>query len=495
MTATPANLVEPRLYKGLRDLSPELALARESLMTAIRGVYERYGFAPLVTPAIEYLDVLKGAGAGEEATRQLFLCRGPEDDAIALRFDHTVALARVVAQMKRSDQLTLPFKRHASGPVWRADKPDPGRYREFVQFDIDAVGVASELADVEVMCAMGDALSACGAGPTRMMFSSRRILDLLLRFAGVPETLELVHADGRKELRTASDVFRVLDKLEKVGKENVRLELMGGYVDKSGAKVPGLMLSAETTARIESFLAISPGRDATILALRSLFSNVEGASAEIDVLARMSDHLGARGFGEDRVVLDLSIARGLAYYTGPVFETILTDLPRFGSVCSGGRYDDLVMRFLGEPIPATGASIGVDRLLAALVELGRLKLRRSASDVLIAVLDQALMSDYIAMANELRQSGLNTDLYLGTAGLGKQMKYGDRLGIPLVVLQGGDEKARGTVTIKEMESGRVQATRVDDRKAWLSARPGQLEVPRSDLSIALHRLLGKSSAS
>lgn len=487
--AAAPNLVEARLYKGLKDYLPEEAAARQRIIDVVRGVFEGYGFSPLGTPAIEYLDVLRGSGAGEETSKQLFHVKGPEPEPIALRFDLTVPLARVVSQYQ---DLPRPFRRYQVAQVWRADKPDPGRFREFTQFDIDSVGVASDVADVEIVAAICDALAALEVGAFQVRFSSRRILNLLLRHAEVPDPLRVAVKDEqgeRVEERPASDVFRVLDKLEKAGLDNVRAELMGGYTDRSGAKIPGLGLEPSQVARIEAFLGIRPGREATLQGLRALFAALPGAGEEIDVLDRMSARLAALGYGEDRVVIDLSIARGLGYYTGPVWETVLQDLPRFGSVCSGGRYDFLVQRFLGESVPATGTSIGVDRLLAALVELKRIRLRRSVAQVLVTAMDPALVDDYLAMAFELRRAGIKTELYLGTGRFGKQVKHADHQQIPLAVICGGDEKARGTVILKEMDQGRQRAASTADRGSWLSARPGQLEVPRADLVLAAKRLL------
>lgn len=491
--------VEPRVYKGLRDYLPDQMAARQRLIDTIRGVYERYGFSPLGTPAIEYLDVLTGS-AGEEAQSSIFTVKGPGPEALGLRFDLTVPLARVVS---RHRELARPFRRYQVAPVWRADKPDKGRFREFVQFDIDSVGVENDLADLEILAAICDTFEALDSGPYQVRYSSRRILGLLLEYAGVPAMLSVQvkrNAGSANEFtetveRPAADVFRVLDKLEKIGREKVRLELTTGYRDESGDFIPGLGLAGSEVDRIDEFLAIKSAERREVLSrLRELFKGLASAGAEIDVLERISNRLHALGYGDDRVAVDLSIARGLAYYTGPVFETVLLDAPHYGSVCSGGRYDDLVTRFLGERVPAVGASIGVDRLLAALVELGRIRLRPSMAQVLVTTMDPALTDDYLGMAFELRRAGIRTELYLGTAGFGKQVKHGDRLGVPLVIVQGSDEKARGAVTIKEMEQGRELSKRTGERAEWLRARPGQVEVPRAHLVEAVRKLLADLGA-
>jgi len=466
--------VKPRLSRGLRDLLPDQIGARQRLIDTIRGVYERYGFVPLATPAIEYLDVLKGSEAGETAG-QVFGVTGPEEEALGLRFDLTVPLARVVAQYR---DLPRPFRRYAVGSVWRADKPDPGRYREFTQFDLDSVGAPSEVADTEILAGMCDTLEALGAAPYRVRFSSRGVLNLLLPYAGIPR-------------ERGADVFRVLDKLDKIGPERVRLELTRGYQDDSGDRIPGLGLDTGQVDRIEAFLAIEPGpREGVLERLRELFAGTEGADEPIAILARISHQLDLLGYDESRAVLDVSIARGLGYYTGPVWEAVLLDAPQFGSVFAGGRYDDLVLRFLGERVPATGGSIGVDRLLAALVHLKRLETRHATAEVLVTVLDRDMMDDYVTLAWELRRAGLNTELYLGSGrNPGKQMKYADRTGIPLVLLYGPDEKARGVVAVKDLAAGRARSQDIEGREQWVQERPGQRDLPREGLVTALSALL------
>jgi histidyl-tRNA synthetase len=445
-------------------------LARQQMVDTIRRVYELYGFVPLSTPAIEYLDVLSGS-AGQEAQQSIFRVANPEREELGLRFDLTVPLARVIAQYR---ELPRPFRRYQVAPVWRADKPDKGRFREFTQFDLDSVGVESEIADTEIIAGMCDTLRELGVGRYLVRFSSRAILNLLLEFAGIPR-------------EQGVDVFRVLDKLDKVGIEKVRLELMEGYKDESGDIIRGVGLTRDQVERIDRFLSIkSDSRTDGFAHLRELFVKHES----IDHIERISNHLYALGYGDDQVALDLSIARGLAYYTGPVFEAILPDAPQFGSVFGGGRYDNLVMRFLGEAIPAVGASIGVDRLLAALVHLGKIGTRSSTANVLIANMDPSLTDDYLAMTWELRRAGIPTELYLGNAkSVGKQLKYADQCDIPLVVLYGSNEKQQGTVTIKDMIAGRERAKPAADRREWLAQRAGQQTVDRTQLIEAVRDLI------
>ncbi len=466
--------VKPQLYKGLRDLLPREAGARDWIIQRITEVYELYGFVPVATPAIERLDVLCGS-AGEETDKSIFKVVGPDDEPLGLRYELTVSLARVVAQYK---DLPRPLRRYQVAQVWRADKPDKGRFREFTQFDIDSVGVPSEVADTEIIAATCDTLDALQVGSYRVRYSSRSLLNTLLKYAGIDTGM-------------ATDVFRVLDKLDRLGREKVRLELTTGYVDESGDTIRGLGVSNAQADSIEQFLSVgSDDRDEVVARLRKLFSAVDGADEEVGQVEAISRQLRLLGYGSDKVVVDPSIARGLAYYTGPVYEAVLLDAPEFGSVFGGGRYDSLVARFLGQKIPATGGSIGVDRLLAALLHLDRVPRGRGAPEVLIAVMDSSFQDDCLTMTWELRREGIRAEMYLGRPGrLGKQFQYADRLGVPLVVLVGPEEKARGTVSIKDLREGAQYAATVSDRQTWTSERFGQREVPRQDLATTIQELL------
>ena len=473
------DTVEPRISRGLRDLLPDQMLARQTMIDTIRRVYELYGFVPLSTPAIEFLDVLSGS-AGQEAQQSIFRVTNPENEALGLRFDLTVPLARVIAQYT---DLPRPFRRYQVSPVWRADKPDKGRFREFTQFDLDSVGTVSEVADTEIIAGMCDSLSELNVGRYLVRFSSRAVLNLLLDFASVDS------AQG-------ADVFRVLDKLDKVGLDKVSRELMTGYKDKSGDTIRGVGLAEDQVDRIKRFLDIkADSRREVVAGLGDLFAGLDHAAAQIEVIERISNHLYALGYNDDRVSLDLSIARGLAYYTGPVFEAILLDAPQFGSVFGGGRYDGLVMRFLGEAIPAVGASMGVDRLLAALAHLGRIDTRKATARVLVTNMDKSLTDDYLQITWELRRAGIPTEFYIGTAKrLGKQLEYADQYDIPLAILCGSNEKAKGEVTVKNMAAGRAKAEALNDRSRWLAERPGQLTIPREWLLEGIRGLLAEIDA-
>jgi histidyl-tRNA synthetase len=468
------DTVQPRVSRGLRDLLPDQLLARQQMVDTIRGVYELYGFVPLSTPAIEYLDVLSGS-AGTEAQQSIFRVSNPEKEDLGLRFDLTVPLARVIAQYP---DLPRPFRRYQVASVWRADKPDKGRYREFTQFDLDSVGVESEIADTEIIAGMCDTLSALSVGRYLVRFSSRAILNLLLSYAGIAPD-------------QGAEVFRVLDKLDKVGLDKVRRELMDGYKDESGDTIRGVGLSGDSVDRIERFLNVKSDSRRDVLAqVRELFAEVENAREQLDVVERISNHLYVLGYGDDRVSLDLSIARGLAYYTGPVFEAILLDAPQFGSVFGGGRYDNLVMRFLGEPIPAVGASIGVDRLLAALTHLGKISTKKATARVLVTNMDPALRDDVVAITWELRRAGIPTELYLGSGrGPRQQLKYADKYDVPLALLYGSNEKEQGVVTIKDLVAGRERALPTADRKEWLAQRAGQVTVPRAEMIATIAKML------
>lgn len=465
--------IKPRISRGLRDLLPEAMIARQRLVDTVRGVYENYGFLPLETPAIEYLDVLSGS-AGEEAQQSIFRVASPEEEALGLRFDLTVPLSRVISQYQG---IPLPFRRYQVAHVWRADKPDPGRYRQFTQFDIDAVGAPCGRADVEILAAICDALTALEVGPYRVRFSSRTILNLLLKCADIPGAL-------------AQDVFRVLDKLDKIGPEKVKLELTTGYTDSSGDRIRGVGLDPRQVGVIEEFLSITGNtRTAVLERLGSLFSKVEGSAEELTVIESLSSSLSDLGYHSDRVALDVSIARGLAYYTGPVFEAVLLDAPQFGSVFGGGRYDNLVARFGGTALPATGASLGVDRLLAAIEHLRKGGQSKTTVQVLVTVMDDAFSKECMLLGFELRRAGIRTEIDVSSGRLGKQLKRANRLGIPYAVLMGSNEAERGVVTIKQMAVAGQQGSAVDDHESWKAARFGQKEVPRAEVADTLRALL------
>lgn len=473
------QIVEPRLLRGFRDYLPAQMNARLKMIAAIREVYERYGFQPLDTPAQEYRVTLMGYG--DENTKQIFAFQNPEEEEVALRFDLTVPLARVVAQYP---DIQLPFRRYQVAPVWRADKPDPGRFREFLQFDLDAVGTSSLAADTEILCAMHDTLEALGFERFTVKFSNRKVLNSLLDFAGIPHT----YAHG---------VFRVLDKLEKIGLDGVTAELTKGRVDASGDKIQGLGLTEAHVTRIKDFVALPSGTRKEVLAsLEDLFKNVPSAVEAVTELRFLCHSLDVLEIPDERVRLDLSIARGLDYYTGPVFEASLNDAPEFGSVFGGGRYDGLVERFLGRKIPAVGASIGVDRLFAAMEKLGLHELAPATAKVLVTVMEPSRLEAYQTLTRQLRLAGINTEMYLGEErSLGKQLQYANRQQIPLAIIIGSDEFAKGEVTVKNLKLGaqlqdKKKTAQGKERDEWLKlSRTVQQAVPREQCVVKVKEIL------
>ncbi|MCK4236575.1 MAG: histidine--tRNA ligase, partial [Candidatus Krumholzibacteria bacterium] len=460
------DVVKPKILKGFRDFLPEETIARERIISLVKDVYESYGFAPLTTPALEYKEIL--LGYGEEASKQIYLFNEPDGSEVGLRFDLTVPLSRVIAQYKN---IPRPFKRYQIQPVWRYDKPDPGRFREFIQFDIDTVGTDSMAADAEIISAMHYCLVKLGLN-FKIRFNNRKVLNSLICFSGI---------DSGK----SNEVLRVVDKLEKQGLENVKLELGSGRTDSSGDEIRGLGLDGSQISKIEDFLLLTrQSRAGTVETLRKLFKGVEGVGEGIDELEEINGYLDAMEISDDGVFIDLSIARGLDYYTGPVFEAILTDkkVAGFGSVMGGGRYDRLIEHFAGESVPATGASIGVDRLFSSMQKLGMIEGRPSTADVLVTVMDKDRIFEYQRIAHSLRTAGVKTELYMGKAkSIGKQLKYADRTGVPVAVIAGPDEFSKGEVSIKDLRVIRTKKVDIEDRKEYVEAKIGQKTVPAERL--------------
>ena len=464
--------VKPQALKGFRDILPEEMNAREKIISVVRSVFESYGFNPLASPALEYKEIL--CGYGDEASKQIYTFTDPDDKEVGLRFDLTVPVSRIVAQYR---DLSRPFKRYQIQSVWRYDKPDPGRFREFIQFDIDTIGTKSLMADSEILAAMNDSLSKFGV-KFRIRYSSRKILSSMIKFAGIDEDL-------------TKDVLRVIDKLDKQGLENVKLELGQGRTDDSGDKIPGLDLNPDQIAKIEQYLLLpNSERKETIFALRALLGEVEGAESNIAELEQIDQFLRAMKVPDENIVIDPSIARGLDYYTGPIYEAILLDAPRFGSVMGGGRYDKLIEIFAGQPTPAVGASIGVDRILSALQFLGKMKSRAAVADVLVTVMDKNHLTDYLKLAGELRAAGIKTEVFLGKEGsIGKQLKYADKQGHPFAIIIGEDEFNAGEVALKDLRKIEDMDEEITDRDEWLKARVGQQTLKRTDLIPTLLNLL------
>jgi len=416
----------------------------------------------------------------------VFALQDDDEQWLALRYDLTAPLARFAAQ--NWETLHKPFRRYAYGPVWRNEKPGPGRFREFVQCDADTVGSARPEADAEIIAMAAEGLEAAGlpAGAAVLKINNRKLLDGLFDARGV--------TDARQRLTA----LRAIDKFDRLGWAGVRELLGAGRKDESGDFTKGAGLSVEAIGAVEAFLAVDPGagRLAAIQALAVLDLGPKGDEA-LGELDRISAALAGMGVAEGVARIDPTVVRGLEYYTGPVFEAELllqtTDergqAVRFGSIGGGGRYDDLVARFTGQPVPATGFSFGVSRLASALRAAGRDPGAAARGPVVVIAFDQSRMADYFAVAGELRASGIAAEVYLGSSGMKAQMKYADRRLAPAAVMLGEDELAAGTVTVKDLDLGRMLSAGVSDNAAWREQRPGQLNVARGELVATLRAIL------
>ncbi|MEA2030066.1 MAG: histidine--tRNA ligase [candidate division Zixibacteria bacterium] len=459
--------IKPQVLKGFRDYPPGEQIARNKMIGKLREAVELMGFLPLQTASLEFAETLLGSHYNEDSLGELFGFNGPDDIEMALRYEFTISLARYVAG---NPTLALPFRRYQYGNVWRVDKPGPGRFREFMQFDIDIVGTLNLLADAEIIAAMVTTLNHLGINRFQVRYSNRKILNGLIEYAGIPS-------------EQGPDVMRVIDKLEKQGRQAVIEELGPGRVDKSGDKIKGLNLDTSHIAQIEKFLDIAGLPDNQQLeAVETFLGDIDVARAGIEELREIQSYLSAMRFDNDKTKIDLSIVRGLGYYTGPVWETILLDLPDYGSIFSGGRYDNLVERFQGTQIPGTGSSIGIDRLLAALLALNTLKVTKATSFALVTVMDKDKLPQYLEILSELREAGIPSEIYSGnTKNLTKQIKYGDKAEIPFAVIVGSEEFDAGKVTVKNLAAGRQKALETVDREEWLQAEDIQETISRQEL--------------
>ena len=498
---------EARLPKGLQDTSAPEIRATEAMLGTIKAVFERYGFEPLDTPAIEYTDALgKFLPDQDRPNEGVFSFQDDDEQWLSLRYDLTAPLARYVAENYQT--LPKPFRRYQVGPVWRNEKPGPGRFRQFMQFDADTVGASTVAADAELCMLAADTLEALGIkrGDYVVKVSSRRVLEGVK--AAVPE---LAGASEAKWLA----VLRAIDKHERLGEEGVRALLGKGRTDESGDFTRGAELSDEANNVIRSFVLKaetgrfhltgypigdqSPAISHRITNLRAEFPNVPEYQSGLDELEKIAELLDSSGYQEDRVRIDPSVVRGLEYYTGPVFEAELTapikdkrgQPIRLGSVVSGGRYDGLVERFTGEKVPATGISVGVSRLLFGLQLLGKDKGDAVQGPVVVLVFDKDRMPDYQKMVQALRDAKICAELYLGSSGMKAQMKYADKRGAPCVIIQGGDEKERGEVQIKDLVLG-AGLTAIEDREEYLKKQAeAQFAVPEADLVRAVKGVLDR----
>jgi histidyl-tRNA synthetase len=473
--------------KGFRDYFGPEVTERAEMLEAIAGVYHRYGFDALESSAVETVEALgKFLPDVDRPNEGVFAWQDEDESWMALRYDLTAPLARVYAQHR--NDLPLPYRRYAMGPVWRNEKPGPGRFRQFYQCDADTVGAASVAADAEICAMLADTLEVVGIprGDYLVRVNNRKVLN------GVLETMGL-DDDAQRDA-----VLRTIDKFDKVGEAGVR-ELLGkGRLDASGAYIDGVGLSEAQAEPVVAFLT-SKGADtaATVANLRAAVGSSEIGAEGVAELEEIGALLAAQGYGPDRIEIDPSVVRGLEYYTGPVFEAELTfeifdekgRKRQFGSVAGGGRYDDLVKRFTGQAVPATGVSIGVDRLLAALREKGRIG-GTVQGPVVVTVMDRDRMADYQAMVAELRNAGIRAEVYLGNPkNFGNQLKYADKRSSPVAVIEGGDEKDRGVVQIKDLILGAKLAESAS-LEEW-KERPSQYEVARGDLVAKVREILNQ----
>ncbi len=481
----------PRLPKGFRDITAREILLREKMIETLGKVYRSFGFAPLETPMVEYLDNL-GKYLPESDTPEggVFAFKDDSSSWVALRYDLTAPLARYVAEHEKD--LVLPFRRYQIGPVFRLEKPGPGRFREFYQCDFDTVGAATAAADAEVCCVLAEALEALGlAGNFNVRVNNRKILNGMAQAAGLGDNAESLD-------RASLIVLRAIDKLDRIGLKGV-IELLGkGRKDESGDFTPGAGLSAEQISLFEQYLSASCDSRASVCdTLEKLVEKSATGLEGIAELRQIDEILTGAGYLEDRVLFDPMIVRGLAYYTGPVFEAQLTfeidgedgRLKQFGSVAGGGRYDSLVERFLGRKVPSTGASVGIDRLLAALIALKQFDSETSQPPVLVTAMDPSLMKHYHKLTNDLRKAGIPTEIYLGSGGFRKQMKYADQKNLPVAVICGEDEFKNGTVSIKDLYLGRELSKEIEDRAEWAGNRPAQMTVPTNELVETVKKIL------
>lgn len=477
--ASNKQLVEPLTLKGFQDFLPEDVLPRKRIIQAIESVFERYGFAPLETPALEYLDALLGAG-GENSNKELFRLESPEGEAIALRFDLTVPFSRLLAQYP--DRLKPPFRRYAIGPVWRADKPGPGRFRQFVQCDIDVAGAPTVAVDAEVIAVMCEVMNMAGVSDYTVLVNNRKLIDALLESCGISEMARQKH------------VLRVVDKLAKVGLANIRLELGEGRMDESGDPIPGVQLASGIIDQILAFIGLSAAsRKEMIARFSALLPDSPLVQAAVAEMQELAEALDALGVSEEHARFDPSLARGLDYYTGPVFEMVLPQAPEFGSVMGGGRYDGLVERFVNRPTPCTGMSVGLDRLLAALRFLGRVDAAKTPVQVLVVTMGNVPKAETLRLAAELRAAGIATETFFASKKkmqMGNQLAHADHYGIPIAVIIGEDELVNGVVSVKDLRAGKEQREGIQDRDAYREAgKTGQVTVSRAELVAAVRSLL------
>ncbi|MEM9428655.1 MAG: histidine--tRNA ligase [Pseudomonadota bacterium] len=482
--------IQPR---GFRDYFGPEVVRRAEMLDAITEVYRTHGFDPLETSAVETVDALgKFLPDVDRPNEGVFAWQDEDETWLALRYDLTAPLARVYAQYR--NDLPTPYRRYAVGPVWRNEKPGPGRFRQFYQCDADTVGTGAAAADAEICAMLGTALVAAGIERDEFVIrlNSRKVLNGVMEAAGLLDPAAPEEHAGARGV-----VLRAIDKLDRLGERGVRALLGGGRKDDSGDFTEGAGLGEASQDLVMGF--VGAGRDTGAETLRALSELVGASETGREGVAEL-EQIAAIVGDEGTLRIDPSVVRGLGYYTGAVFEAELTfeiqdekGRPRqFGSVAGGGRYDDLVKRFTGQAVPATGISVGVDRLLAALDAKGRVGAREDGP-VVVTVMDRARMADYMAIAAELRTHGIRAEVFLGNPrNFGNQLKYADQRRSPIAVIEGSDEHARGVVQLKDLALGARLAAEIDTNEAW-KAQPAQTEVPRSDLVAEVRGMMARAA--
>jgi histidyl-tRNA synthetase len=512
-----------RLPRGLADRGPAEIAATRRMTETIREVFERYGFEPVETPAMEFTDALgKFLPDQDRPNEGVFSFQDDDEQWISLRYDLTAPLARYVAE--NFDSLPKPYRSYRAGYVYRNEKPGPGRFRQFMQFDADTVGSASPAADAEMCMMAADTMEALGLkGNYVVKVNNRKVLD------GV---LEAIRLGGDENAGKRLTVLRAIDKLDRLGPQGVRELLGAGRKDESGDVTTGANLddaqieslmgyvnwkvvvyhhevtpTAVTTTIQDTFQPSDRQYDAELLpsnasildTLESKFGENETVRTAIAELRTIAELIGASGY-ESRILIDPSVVRGLEYYTGPVYEVeLLLETKdekgrpvRFGSVGGGGRYDGLVSRFRGEPVPATGFSIGVSRLQAALTMLGKLDTTPEFGPVVVTVFDRDRVADYQKMVATLRAANIRAELYLGNPkNMGNQLKYADKRNSPCVIIQGSDEKARGEVQIKDLIDGAKAAAAIASNQEWRETRPAQFSCKEEEIVAKVREVLAR----
>jgi len=473
-----------RKPRGFPDKRESLIHAQAGLVETITGVYRQWGFEALETSAFEYADALgKFLPDDDRPNAGVFAIQDDDEQWMSLRYDLTAPLARFVAEAGQS--LGKPFRRYAAGPVWRNEKPGPGRFREFWQCDADTIGAPGYHADAEMIAMGAEALRAVGMAPGEFVIrvNTRRLLN------GVLDGVGATSADTRLA------ILRALDKLDRLGAEGVADLLGAGRMDESGDYTKGAGLGASEVTRVLAFAqAGADTRAETLANLVKATGDTEEGKAGLVELEAIAKALEALGAPEGDVVIDPSVVRGLEYYTGPVYEAeLLREVTgedgktyRIGSIGGGGRYDDLVARFTGETVPATGFSIGISRLAAAMQIMGETE--KLDGPVVVLNFDKEDPTSALQLATELRRAGIRAEAYMGASGMRPQMKYADRRSSPAVVMVGEDELAKGTVTIKDLEMGALKAKAIKSNEEYREARPGQFEVPRAEMIEAIRKI-------